>query len=79
MKIATAAVSLASTHVLHEEHAREESFRFWRGNERPVFAGEEKSAAAQVRISPEARQLQQAAAQPLLAGAASAAPPGLGD
>lgn len=74
MKIATAAVNLASTHALHEEHAREESFRSWVGNERPVFAGEEP-AAAQVRISPEARQLQQAAAQPLLAGAASAAPP----
>jgi hypothetical protein len=67
MKIAAATVSLASTHALHEEHAREESLRFWVGNERPVFAGEEEPAAAQVRISPEARQLQQAAAQPLAA------------
>lgn len=62
MKIATAAVSLASTHTLHEEHAKEESLRFWVGNERPVFAGEERGpVAAQVQISQEARQLQQAA------------------
>jgi len=66
MKIATAAVSLTSTHALREEQTKEESLRFWVGNERPVFAGEEKPAA-QVLISPEARQLQQAAAQPLMA------------
>lgn len=65
MKIAAAAVSLTSTHALHEEQTREESLRFWLGNERPVFAGEENPAAAQVRISPEARQLRQAVVQPL--------------
>jgi len=75
MKIATAAVSLASTHALHQEHAREESFRFWVGDERPVFVGEKGPAAAQVLISPEARQLQRAAAQSLVAGAVSAATP----
>lgn len=75
MKIATAAVSLASTHALHEEHAREESLRLWVGDERPVFAGEEGPAAAQVLISPEARQLQQAAAQSLVGDAAAAAAP----
>ncbi len=75
MKIATAAVNLASTHALQEEHARKESLRFWVGNNRPVFAGEEKPAAAQVRISPQARQLQQAAAQPLVVGTASVATP----
>ncbi|MDP2756945.1 MAG: hypothetical protein Q8O45_04950 [Desulfurivibrionaceae bacterium] len=75
MKIATAAVSLASTHALHEEHAREESLRFWLGNERPLFAGEEAPAVAQVRISPEGRQLQQAAAQSLMAGVAAAPAP----
>lgn len=74
MKIATAAVTLASTHALHEEHAREEALRFWLGNERPIFAGEETPAAAQVRISPEARQLRQAAAQPLVAEDAAATP-----
>jgi hypothetical protein len=63
MKIATATVSLASTHALHEEQAREESLRFWVGENRPVFAGEEEPAAAQVRISQQARQRQQAAAQ----------------
>lgn len=76
MKIATAAVSLASSHALHEEHTREESLRFWVGNARPVFAGEEEPAAAQVRISSEARQLQQATAQSLVAaGDAAATPP----
>jgi len=65
MKIATAAVSLTSTHALHEEQTREESLRFWTGNERPVFAGEEAPGAVQVQISPEARQLQQTATQPL--------------
>ena len=74
MKIATAAVSLASTHALHEEYAREESLRFWVGNERPVFAGEKEPAAAQVRISPEARQFQRAAAQSLAVGDAAATP-----
>ena len=74
MKIAAAAVSLASSHALHEEQTREESLRFWVGNERPVFAGEEAPAAAvQVRISPEGRQRQQTAIQPL--AAAAAAPP----
>ncbi|MHB1378628.1 MAG: VCBS repeat-containing protein [Desulfurivibrionaceae bacterium] len=72
MKIATAAVSLASTHALHEDYAREESLRFWVGKERPVFAGEEEPVAAQVRISPEGRQLQQAAAQSLVAADAAA-------
>lgn len=67
MKIAAFAVSLTSTHAFHEEQTREESLRFWLGNERPVFAGEENPAAAQVRISPEARQLQRAVAQPLVA------------
>ena len=71
MKIATATVGLASTHALHEEQAREESLRFWVGENRPVFAGEEEPAAAQVRLSRKARQLQQAAAQSL----ESAAPP----
>ena len=75
MKIATAAVSLASTHALHEEHAREETLRFWLGNERPVFSGEKGPAAAQVQISPEARQLHQAAAQSLVGDAAAAATP----
>jgi len=70
MKIAAAAVSLASTHALREEQTREESLRLWVGNERPVFAGEEVEAAVQVWISPEGRQLQQAAAQPLVSGAA---------
>ena len=76
MKIAAAAVSLASTHAFHKEQTREESLCFWLGNERPVFAGEAEPPAAQVRISPEARQLQQAAAQPLVAadGAASTPP-----
>ena len=74
MKIAAAAVSLASSHALHEEQTREESLRFWVGNERPAFAGEEAPAAAtQVRISPEGRQRQQTAIQPL--AAAAAAPP----
>lgn len=67
MKIATGAVSLTSAHALHEERTREESLRVWVGNERPVFAGEEEPAAAQVRISPEARQLRQTAVQPLVA------------
>ncbi|MFA6499110.1 MAG: hypothetical protein WC256_08375 [Desulfurivibrionaceae bacterium] len=75
MKIAAAAVSLASTHALHEEQVREESLRFWVGNERPVFAGEEEPAAAQVRISQEGRQLQQAAAQPLVAADGAAGTP----
>ena len=76
MKIATAAVSLASTHALHEEQTREESLRLWVGNERPVFAGEKEPAAVQVQISPEGRQLQQAASQPLVAAdGASATPP----
>lgn len=78
MKIAAATVSQTSAHVLHDERTREETLRFWTGNERPVFAGEEGSAAAQVRISQEARQLQQlqqAAAQPLVAGAAGEPPP----
>lgn len=74
MKIAAAAVSLTSTHALHEEQTKEESLRFWVGNERPVFAGEEEPSAAQVRISPEARQLQQAAAQPLVAENPAAPP-----
>jgi hypothetical protein len=75
MKIAAATVNLTSTHTLHEEQTREESLRFWLGNERPVFAGEENPAAAQVRISPEARQLQQAAAQSLAAEDAAIASP----
>jgi len=75
MKIATAAVSLASTHALHEEQTREESLRLWVGNERPVFAGEKGPVAAQVLISQEARQLQQAAAQSLVGDAAVAATP----
>lgn len=75
MKIATAAVSLASTHALREEHTREESLRLWVGNERPVFAGEEAEVAVQVRISSEGRQRQQAAAQPLVSGAAADVPP----
>jgi len=74
MKIATAAVSLASTHALHEEHAKEESLRLWVGDKRPVFAGEEEPAAAQVLISPEARQLQQATGQSLVADTAAGAP-----
>ncbi len=67
MKIATGAVSLASAHAFHEERTREESLRVWVGNERPVFAGEEEPSGAQVRISPEARQLRQTAVQPLVA------------
>ena len=74
MKIVTAAVSLASTHALHEEQTREESLRLWVGNERPAFAGEKGPAAAQVLISPEARQLQQAAAQSLAGDAAAVTP-----
>ncbi|MCX5874948.1 MAG: VCBS repeat-containing protein [Deltaproteobacteria bacterium] len=74
MKIATAAVSLASTHALHEEQTREESLRLWVGDTRPVFAGEKGPAAAQVQISPEARQLQQAAAQSLVGDTAAATP-----
>lgn len=61
MKIDTAAVTLASSHTLREDQAREETLRLWVGNERPVFAGEEAPAAAQVRISPEGLQRQQAA------------------
>lgn len=76
MKISTAAVNLTSTHTLHEEQSKEESLRLWVGNERPVFAGEEAPAAAQVQISPEARQRQQqAAAQALVAGSAAAEAP----
>lgn len=78
MKIATATVSQASSHALHEERTREESLRFWTGDERPVFAGEQEPAAAQVRISPEARQLQQlqqAVAKPLVDGGAVAPTP----
>ena len=75
MEIAAAAVSLASTHALHEEHAKEESLRLWVGDTRPVFAGEEEPAAAQVRISPEGRQLQQVAAQSLVAADAAVATP----
>jgi len=75
MEIATAAVSLASTHALQEEHTKEESLRLWVGDKRPVFAGEEEPAAAQVLISPEARQRQQAAGQSLAANAAAVAPP----
>ena len=74
MKIDTAAVSLTSTHTLQEEQTRKESLRFWVGDERPVFAGEQAPAAVQVQISPEARQLQQAAAQALGAGNDAAAP-----
>lgn len=55
MKIASANVSLASNHTLLQEQSREESLRFWTGEERPVFAGE---APHLVRISPEARRLQ---------------------
>lgn len=75
MKIATAAVNLASTHALHEEQTREESLRLWVGDTRPVFAGEKGPAAAQVLISPEARQLQQAAARSLVGEASAATPP----
>lgn len=75
MKIATAAVSLASTHALHEEQTRKESLRLWVGDTRPVFAGEKGPAAAQALISPEARQLQQAAAQSLVGEAPAATSP----
>lgn len=68
MKIAAAGVSLASAHALHEEQSREESLRFWVGNERPVFDGEEELPASRVLISPEARQHAQAMSQSLLAG-----------
>lgn len=68
MKIATAAVTLASVHTLHEEQSREESLRLWVGNERPLFAGEEEPNGVQVRISPEGRQHQQAAALPRVSG-----------
>lgn len=75
MKIATASVSLASTHAKQEERAREESLHFWLGNERPVFAGEEEPGTVRVRISPAARQLQQTAAHSLTtADVATAAP-----
>ena len=75
MKIATAVVSLTSTHALHEEHTKEESLRLWVGDTRPVFAGEEEpAAAAQVLISPEGRQLQQAAGQSLVADAVATPP-----
>lgn len=63
MKIAAAAVGMSSSHALREEQTREETLRVWVGNERPVFPGEAEPAAVQVRISPEARQLQQAAGQ----------------
>ena len=72
MKIASGAVSLASTHALQEEYEKKESLRFWVGNERPVFDGEEEPSGVQVRISPESRQLQQAAAQSSVAGASGA-------
>ena len=75
MKIAAAGVSLTSAHALHEEQNRNESLRFWMGNERPVFAGEEELPAAQVRISAEARQREQAVSQSLLGGGAVEAPP----
>lgn len=68
MKIATGAVSLASAHALQEEYEKKESLRLWVGNERPVFEGEEEPSGVQVRISPESRQLQQAAAQSSVAG-----------
>jgi len=75
MKIATGAVNLASTHVLHVEQTREESLRVWVGNERPVFSGEEVPPGAQVLISPEARQLRQAAVPPMAAGEPAAVAP----
>lgn len=68
MKIVGSAVSLASTHEIQEEYEKKESLRLWVGNERPVFDGEEEPAGVQVRISPEARQIEQAAAQSLAAG-----------
>lgn len=45
MKIAAVGVNLASAHALHEEQTREESLRFWMGNKRPAFAGEEELSA----------------------------------
>lgn len=38
MKIA-AAVSRTCTYAFHEERAKEESLRFWLGNERPACPG----------------------------------------
>ncbi|MBA3004498.1 MAG: VCBS repeat-containing protein [Desulfurivibrio sp.] len=73
MKIASGAVSLASTHGLHEEYEKKESLRLWVGNERLVFDGEEEPSGVQVRISPEARQIQQVAAQFPAAGDSAAA------
>lgn len=75
MRIATGAVSLASTHALHTEQTRKESLRVWVGNERPVFAGEEEPPRPLVLISPEGRQLQQAAVPPLAAGDPAAVAP----
>ncbi len=68
MKIAAAGVSLASVHALHEKQTREESLRFWVGNERPVFAGEEELPVARVQVSAEARQRKQAMSQSVLSG-----------
>ena len=75
MKIASAAVTLASSHTLSQEQTREESLRLWVGDERPVFAEKEDPAAAQIRISPEGRQHHQAAASPPVAAADAAATP----
>ncbi|MDP2002380.1 MAG: hypothetical protein Q8J86_05555 [Desulfurivibrionaceae bacterium] len=74
MKIAAAGVSLASAHALHEEQTRQESLRFWVGDERPVFAGEEEPPAVRVRISAEARQREQAVSQSLPGGDVAEAP-----
>ncbi|MBU2537136.1 MAG: VCBS repeat-containing protein [Proteobacteria bacterium] len=76
MKIVGSAVSLASTHEIQEEYEKKESLRLWVGNERPVFDGEEEPSGVQVRISSEARQIQQAASpSPSPAAGASATDP----
>ncbi|MFZ5775119.1 MAG: hypothetical protein ACOY3Z_06515 [Thermodesulfobacteriota bacterium] len=62
MKIQEATVGLSSSHAIHQEVRRKESMRFWVGDQRPVFAGEEE--AAPVRISEAARQLGRQAVLP---------------
>ncbi len=57
MKIAESSLGLASQHALRQEQSREESLRFWIGNERPDFA-EGEGDAVLVRLSPQALALQ---------------------
>jgi hypothetical protein len=63
MKIESSSIILTSSHEFRQEQSREESLRFWIGQERPLFAGTGQDPdAVQVRLSPEARQLHAIAA-----------------